>query len=90
MSSACEAYADVPACVHGRGSVPACALCRQTWRHAVSRRPLVCVGCSAWRPTSPFPSHLRHPAPQVKQGVESGEADSGFGVPEDVRARARG
>ena len=34
MSSACEACADVPACVCGRGSLPASAPCRQTWRHA--------------------------------------------------------
>ena len=34
VPSACEACADVPACLSGRGSVPACAPSWQTWMHA--------------------------------------------------------
>ena len=33
----------------------------------VPRPLLVCVGCSAWRPSSPFLPHLRHPAPERGQ-----------------------
>ena len=39
MSSACEACADVPACVYGRASVRGCALCQQTWRHGSALPP---------------------------------------------------
>ena len=40
MSSAWEVCAGALACVCGRASVPVCAPCRQTWRHAGALPPL--------------------------------------------------